>query len=128
MNVLVLGLYAEGSTDYSFLTRVIQRTAEQLLADHEQNAEVLVLEMAKNQEKDRAKSILQAARDACGYHALIVHSDADHPTPEKAFQERFQLGYKMVQRSKEVPSYQQFVQDLTDTLIALNILPRIHRF
>ncbi len=36
MSMLVLGLYAEGSTDHDFLPPVIQKTAERILAEHDQ--------------------------------------------------------------------------------------------
>ncbi|SRR5260370_23723403 len=103
MRVLVLGLYAEGSTDHDFLPPVIQKTAERILAQHEQcevEALVFPIEPSKSVKKDHAKGILQAARDSFGYHALIVHADADDPTPEKALSERILPGYRLVQHAK----------------------------
>lgn len=105
MKVLVLGLFAEGPTDHNFLPLVIQRTAEQILAQHEQSgmyeASVLIMRLTKDQKKDRAESILQAAYDACGYHALIVHADADDPEPHKARSERIEPGFRLVQETNE---------------------------
>lgn len=105
MKVLVLGLFVEGPTDYDFLPPVIRRTTEQILAQHDQSgiyeASVLVIQLATNQKKDRAKSILQAACEAYGYHALIVHSDADDPEPDKAIFERIEPGFKLVQETQE---------------------------
>jgi hypothetical protein len=105
MKVLVLGLFVEGSTDYDFVPPVIRRTTEQILAQHDQSgiyeASVLIIQLTTNQKKDRAESILQAACDAYGYHALIVHSDADDPEPSKAIFERIEPGFKLVQETNE---------------------------
>jgi ribosomal protein L20 len=105
MKVLVLGLFVEGPTDNDFLQPVIRRTAEQILAQHEQSgiyeASVLIIQLTKDQKKDRAESILQAACDAYGYYALIVHADADDPEPGKAKVERIEPGFKLVQETNE---------------------------
>ena len=37
MSDVILGLYAEGSTDYDFLPSVIRRTTEQVLMQHDRN-------------------------------------------------------------------------------------------
>jgi hypothetical protein len=39
---------------------------------------------------------LQAAQEACGYDVLIVHSDADHPKPDKARIDRIEPGFQRV--------------------------------
>ncbi len=105
MKMLVLGLFVEGPTDNDFLPPVIRRTAEQILAEHEQSsiyeASILLIQLTNDQKKDRAESILQAACDAYGYHALIVHSDADDPEPDKARFERIEPGFKLVQETNE---------------------------
>ncbi len=103
MNVLVLGLYAEGSTDYDFLPPVIRETAMQVLAQHERSGMdtlVLPLEPLKDPRKNRNKSILHAVRNAYGYHALIFHTDADDDTRDRALSERFQPACKLVDRAK----------------------------
>src|SRR5260370_38939858 len=97
MSDVILGLYAEGSTDYDFLPSVIRRTTEQLLMQHDRNemdATVLVIQLTKGQEEGRVESIFQTARNAYGYHALIVHSDAHYPRPDKAKAERIEPGCK----------------------------------
>jgi hypothetical protein len=106
MNSLVLALYAEGRTDERFLPIVIQRTAEQILA--QRGSQVVdvpaptVLEGSMDRKPSRrAERILEAARCAHGYHALIVHADADHPTPERALEERIEPGLDLVRRSQK---------------------------
>ena len=50
-----------------------------------------------------ARLILQAARDAEGFHALLVHADADALAWEEARQQRIQPGLTLVQsRSRGV--------------------------
>ncbi len=105
MNQLVLALYVEGPSDKRFLPIIIQRTCEEILAQRGR-ASVEVLEpLVLNQNKyrqfsTREECIVQAARDAAGCHALIVHADADDSTTERALTERFQPGYDLVQRLK----------------------------
>jgi hypothetical protein len=106
MIALVLALYAEGRTDERFLPVVIRRTVEHILAQHGR-IDVDVLEpIIVNHNIDRkfstrAERILEAAHRAHGFHALIVHADADHPTPERALKERFMPGHDLVQKAKD---------------------------
>jgi hypothetical protein len=103
MKRLVLALYAEGSTDERFLPPVIQRTAEQLLTRYEKqiiDIETRTIPRVTNF-ANRDECILEAARRATSYNILIIHSDADHPTRERALQERFRPGYELVQRTQE---------------------------
>lgn len=104
MSMLVLGLYAEGTTDYDFLPSVIQRTAERVLADHgreEVDTNIQAVQLPGEQRRDRGESIVHAARYAVGYHALIVHADADGPDAKRALAERFYPGYLLVQHVSE---------------------------
>jgi len=101
MNVLVLGLYAEGPTDNRFLPVVIQRTSELVLAQYDcTDIEALEPIVIKKDPgiSSRGECILQAAREAAEYHALIVHSDADNRTYKQALIELFNPGYELVQR------------------------------
>lgn len=101
MLTLVLALYPEGHSDTRFLPVLIQRTAEMIIAERGRT-EVDVLEPyvvtvgSEAQKQKRAECILTAARQTEGYHALIVHADADYPTPERAMQERIQPGLDLV--------------------------------
>lgn len=104
MNVLVLGLYAEGRTDERFLPIIIQRTTERILLQHMQtNIEVLrPLVIKKRPDIDELdRCIFQAALEAEGYHALIIHSDADSRTFHETLDQRFKPGYKLVQQCNE---------------------------
>jgi Domain of unknown function (DUF4276) len=103
---LALALYAEGDTDDRFLPLIIERTSRKVLAEHEQNkVDVARIEPIKLSEKKRSRdqNILQAARQAVRYQALIVHSDADHPSREKALKERILPGFNLIQQSLTVP-------------------------
>lgn len=104
MRVLVLGLYAEGSTDERFLEPIIRRTTEELLAANDggnawDEAIIMLIRLSAEQRVSRAQSILAAAEKAQGCHLLIVHADADGPTPDKALAERFQPGLMLVKQA-----------------------------
>jgi len=87
MNMLVMGLYVEGPTDDRFLPVIIQRAAEHILLQYDR-AEVAVLEpivIKKHPDiSERDKSILRAARDAYGFHTLIVHLDISNRQGRKS--------------------------------------------
>lgn len=100
MTALVLALYAEGASDNRFLPPIIRRTAEKLIALYGQRT-VDVFEpviVPRQQESTHAACILQAANYAHGYHALIVHADADDRTPDSAKANRIQPGFNLVSR------------------------------
>lgn len=104
MRVLVLGLYAEGSTDERFLSPVIRRTTEEILANYDggnmwDEAIIMRIRLNTGQYVNRAQSILAAAAEAQGCHILIVHADADGPTPDRALAERFQPGLVLVKQA-----------------------------
>jgi len=102
---VALALYAEGSTDDDFLPLIIQRTAQVILARHEQHRmQVLPIETINLNDKQptRAECILKAAILANRYHALVVHSDADHPNRDRALQERIQPGFDLIQQASFV--------------------------
>ena len=85
---LALARYGEGNTDDRFLTLIIQRTSRKILAVYRKNnIRVATVDPIKLFEKKstREENILQAARQAFRYQALIVHSDADDPSREEAF-------------------------------------------
>ncbi len=102
MKQLVLALYAEGSTDERFLPRIIQRTAEHLLAGY--GVEILDPFMINGDIHSRAtiqEQLVAAARKTHGYHILIVHQDADAPDQDRALQERIQPGLDIVRQESD---------------------------
>lgn len=105
MTCLVLALNAEGATDERFLPILVQRTAEQILAQRGRTSvdilePILLRPIIDHPSMNRAECIREAARRSAGYHALIVHADADHPTPERALQERYRPGLELVQEAR----------------------------
>lgn len=101
---LQLAFCAEGSTDHRFFPILIQRTARRIIEQQSTMNIIIPPIISVGFEKSglkRAEHILQAACEATGSHVLIVHADADEPAPGKAFLERFQPGYQLVQRSDE---------------------------
>ena len=104
MKALALALYAEGSTDRYFLPSIIRRTSRLILDRHGQSRlEVRPVDLIEINKVGISQNecILQAAQKAIENHMLIVHCDADHPTPEKALKERFLPGYELVQQAQE---------------------------
>jgi hypothetical protein len=107
MTALVLALYAEGHADEGFLPVIIQRTAEQVLARRGRTVVDVLEPISLNHTIDRqfptrVERMLEAARRASGYHALIVHADADYPTPDRALLERFSPGQTKVRQARQV--------------------------
>jgi hypothetical protein len=105
MMTLVLALYAEGHVDERFLPVVIQRTVEQILQQRGQTVVDVMEPITVNHTIDRqfatrAERILEAARRSAGYHALVVHADADYPTSERALTERFWPGLERVSQAR----------------------------
>ena len=106
MTALVLALYAEGHADEGFLPVVIQRTAEQVLARRGRTIVDVLEPISLNHTIDRqfptrVDRMLEAARRASGYHALIVHADADYPSPDRALLERFIPGQTRVRQARQ---------------------------
>lgn len=93
-----MALYAEGRSDERFLPIIVQRTAVRLLGEYAtQDVDVrepFVIFPATRSPRDGA--ILDVARQAYGYHLLVVHADADDATPERAIQERIAPGFETV--------------------------------
>lgn len=103
MKQLILTLFSEGSTNERFLPTVIQRTAQRLLPNLDVQIPIKLSPKNSHEERGlkRSKLILQAALDAYGSHALVIHSDADYPTAKRAYNERFKPGRDEVQKAKE---------------------------
>ncbi|OQX24118.1 MAG: hypothetical protein BWK80_22480 [Desulfobacteraceae bacterium IS3] len=105
MKTVVFALYAEGRTDERFLPIIIRRTVQNILIRHGELpvnvAEPTVLKLKKSKPSARAECILKAAEQASGYHALIVHADADDRMADRAMKERIQPGFDLVLKQKD---------------------------
>ena len=102
MNTVVIGLYTEGETDQRFLLNLIPRILEQIIEERNCSLDIFPLFPIKVPKiGDRAKEIKIAAQNADGYNILIVHSDADDETDERAFYERIKPGFDLVKNSDE---------------------------
>lgn len=102
MTTLVLALLAEGPTDELFLPGIIQRTVQNLVLRRGRTViDVLepMLVTIRPDIQGQAERILEAAYQTEGYHALIIHADADHHSADRALNERFQPGVLLVQDS-----------------------------
>ncbi|MCX6030662.1 MAG: DUF4276 family protein [Chloroflexi bacterium] len=105
MTTLVLALYAEGHADERFLPVVIQRAVEQILQQRGRTVVDVMEPITVNHTIDRQfatrpERILEAARRSAGYHALVVHADADYPTSARALNERFGPGLERVSQAR----------------------------
>jgi hypothetical protein len=84
MRYLELALFAEGPTDYRFLSPILRRVTEDICCQYakqsvEVREEFLQLKTPqKERDADRAQRILAAARQYCHrYVMLFIHSDSD---------------------------------------------------
>lgn len=103
MKQLVIAFYGEGASDEKFLPPLIQRTVEHLILRHKGYAEVLppaVLngQKIRSQHRDQVQRLVRAAQEAHGFHLLIIHTDADSSTTDKAYLERIKPGIEVVQQ------------------------------
>ena len=93
MRCLGLALYAEGPTDYRFLSPLLHRLTDELCVQKAReivdvSAVFPLTEPGRFKEEDRAARILEAARAAWGtFSILFVHTDGEGD-PATARQER----------------------------------------
>ena len=103
MRQIVLALYAEGRTDDRFLPFLIQKTTRHILAQDEQNAVLLAVELIHILKENRSREacILEAAQQAAIYDALVVHSDADNRNYKQTKELLFDAGLKLTYSSHD---------------------------
>ena len=100
MAQLIMALFVEGATDARFLDVIAERTALQILTSRSHTVvEVLPIQRLHPSGGEQAQRILAAARDASGYHLLLVHADADAHSPEATWTERIMPGFVLVQEA-----------------------------
>jgi len=78
--MLIIGLHAEGSTDYRFLKPVIRRTIEEIILDCDRDIELHdIVDIDKKMRKKYIEDVLFASEEAytSGIKCLILHCDAD---------------------------------------------------
>lgn len=113
MNRLSLALYCEGSTDNRFLPPIIEKTARSILDEHRQN------QIVESIAKPKLKLKNAVRRAYASRSKRRRESDIDFLYEP--------MGQSIsMSRLKQVPSYQQFVDDLTEVLIALRFIPTTH--
>ena len=107
MRYLGLALFAEGSTDYQLLGRILYRTVENLCVFHASDVieigDVRELDTPKAyKDSSRATRILEAARQDVGaFHILFIHADANGDA-ERARQERVEPAVQLLRQEEEV--------------------------
>ena len=107
MRYLGLALFAEGSTDYRLLGRILYRTVEDLClryaGDEIEIGDFRELDTPKAyRDCSRATRIFEAARQDIGaFHILFIHADANGDAG-RARQERVEPAVQLIQRDDEM--------------------------
>lgn len=105
MRYLGLALFAEGSTDYRLLGRILYRTVEDLClrygGDEIEIGDFRELDTPKaHQDCSRAARILEAARQDIGaFHILFIHADANGDAG-RARQERIEPAVQLIRQEE----------------------------
>jgi hypothetical protein len=110
MSTLVLALYAEGRSDEAFLPIIIQRTAQHIL-DQRGRANTYALEPFVVNGAIARQCSSQDHRPRRQYRRFDIKTVYE-PLAR-------QISLEKLQR---VPAYQQFVDDMTSTLVALQLV------
>lgn len=104
MQYLSLALYAEGPTDYRFLSPVLQRLCQDICLEEARGhvdipEAILPLDDTEDMKHaPRAERILAAARQTAGaWRILFIHADGDK-NPEKAQTERVDPALRLLQQ------------------------------
>jgi hypothetical protein len=104
MSSLSLALYCEGNTDRDFLPTIIQRTAQDILNKRARRyVEVLAVDVVAGISKQKdGQDILEAAMQMYGYHAMVIHKDADSRTYKATREQCFEPGYLLAKHNRHM--------------------------
>jgi hypothetical protein len=101
---LIIGLIAEGPTDYRFLSNVARRTYEFLAFDCRGDIEILDIVSIYPQKTNFVEFVQEGARkgyEEYGIMVLRVHSDADHRTDLNTYRDRIDPSIVKINEQKE---------------------------
>ena len=85
---LIVGLVAEGSTDYRLLGNIIRRTYEEIAFECHGDVEILEIQEIRIPNKGFEEYLVKAATQGHterGIMVLCVHKDADSKSDEDSF-------------------------------------------
>lgn len=100
---LVTALAVEGKTDERFLPIILQRKLEQIIAQYAvKTIDVMepMIITSKQHVDNLEEKVVNLAREASGFHMLLIHIDADASSSDKALRERFDPGIQLVYQRK----------------------------
>jgi hypothetical protein len=101
---LIIGLVAEGSTDYRFLTNIIRRTFEELAFFCQGNVEILdvqEIDVPNKKFVEYLKDAAQKAHEDYGAMVLCIHKDADSRSDENTYSNSITPGLEALNNSTE---------------------------
>lgn len=91
MQQLIVGLMAEGATDYRFLKPVVENTLKEIAFRCRGEIDIDVFEIKCDKKRSFSDYVLNAARagfEQYGIMVLVVHTDADAPTKDKVYKNK----------------------------------------
>lgn len=100
MNCLVVGFYGEGRAEYGFLAPIVERTLQEMVPHIDILVYELTYETIDGSGAGQLEKILRVAEETSGYGLVVFHLDADAPSTENAYRERFEPGYRAVLESE----------------------------
>lgn len=97
MSVLIFGFYGEGGADYAFIRRIVERTIIGMIP----HVDVFSMAIEGVNAGTQPERILEIGERASGYNFVVFHLDADAPTTQLAYEQRFMPGYEQLQHVQE---------------------------
>ena len=101
MNVLTIAYAGEGGTDEKFLANIILRTFEDVVIETKNYIEIHDPVYIDKKGESAIDKIMYVAERAEGFHVLCFHADADDENDKKAFEERINPGFSVVEKSEK---------------------------